>query len=106
MGQRFCPHRSCDAASILSFAASVQCHVCGFEKPTDHGFEDEQTAREAATHAWLEGTEPSTPRLCFQDLSFRTSWWRPQMNSPGDMVSKFWSRPAAIAGRSCISYAG
>ena len=58
MGQRFCPQCSCDAASVLSFAtgdlcftAAVQCHVCGFEKPTDHGFEDEQTAREAAIHA-------------------------------------------------------
>jgi hypothetical protein len=65
MGQRFCPQCSCDAASVLSFAtdegffaATVQCHVCGFEKPSDGGFEDEQTAREAATHAWLEGTEP------------------------------------------------
>jgi hypothetical protein len=72
MGQRFCPQCSCDAASVLSFAtddgcfaAAVQCHVCGFEKPTDRGFEDEQTAREAATQAWLEGTEPlpSTPRV-------------------------------------------
>jgi hypothetical protein len=68
MGQRFCPQCSCDAASVLSFptndggfAAAVQSHVCGFEKPTDHGFEDEQTAREAA-NAWFEGTEllPST----------------------------------------------
>ncbi len=65
MGQRFCPHCSCDAASVLSFAtsdgcfaATVQCHVCGFEPPTERGFEDEQTAREAAAHAWLEGTEP------------------------------------------------
>jgi hypothetical protein len=70
MGQRFCPQCSCDAASVLSFAtcnlgytAAVQCHVCGFEKPTDQGFEDEQTAREAAIHAWFEGTEslPSPP---------------------------------------------
>jgi hypothetical protein len=73
MGQRFCPQCSCDAASVLSFAtddgcfaAAVQCHICGFEKPTENGFEDEQTAREAATHAWLEGTEPlpSTPQAC------------------------------------------
>jgi hypothetical protein len=71
MGQRFCPQCSCDAASVLSFAthhgwfaAAVQCHVCGFEKPTDRGFEDEQAAREAAIHDWLEGAEPlpSTPR--------------------------------------------
>ena len=65
MGQRFCLQCSCDAASVLSFttddlnfAAPVQCHVCGFEQPTDRGFEDEQTAREAAIHAWFEGTEP------------------------------------------------
>jgi hypothetical protein len=73
MDQRFCPQCSCDAASVLSFptndggfAAAVQCHVCGFEKPTEGGFEDEQTAREAATYAWLEGTEPlpSAPQAC------------------------------------------
>jgi uncharacterized Zn finger protein len=72
MGQRFCPQCSCDAASVLSFAthdgafaATVQCHVCGFEKPTKRGFEDEQTAREAAIQDWLEGTEapPSTPHM-------------------------------------------
>ena len=40
------------------FAAAVQCHVCHFEPPTERGFEDKQTAREAATHAWLDGTEP------------------------------------------------
>ena len=42
-----------------------QCHVCGFEKPTDRGFEDEQTAREAAILDWMEGTGPlpSTPRV-------------------------------------------
>jgi hypothetical protein len=64
MGQTFCPQCSWDAASILSFAtndgcfaAAVQCHVCGFEKVTDGGFEDERAAREAATLAWLEGTE-------------------------------------------------
>jgi hypothetical protein len=64
MGQTYCPQCSCDAASILSFAtndgcfaAAVQCHVCGFEKVTDRGFEDERTAREAATLAWLEETE-------------------------------------------------
>ncbi|MBB3019517.1 rubredoxin [Microvirga lupini] len=64
MSQRFCPQCSSDAASVLSFvtddggfAAAVQCHVCGFEKPTDRGFEDEQTAREAATHAWFDGTD-------------------------------------------------
>jgi hypothetical protein len=71
MSQRFCPQCSCDAASILSFAthdggftAAVQCHVCGFEQPTDCGFKDEQTAREAAIHAWFEGTEllPLTSR--------------------------------------------
>ena len=70
MGPRFCPQCSCDAASVLSiatddgcFTAAVQCHVCGFEQPTDRGFEDEQTACDAATHAWLDGTEPlpSTP---------------------------------------------
>jgi uncharacterized Zn finger protein len=65
MGQRFCPQCSCDAASVLSFAtddggfaAAVQCHVCGFEPPTKHSFEDEQTARKAAIHDWLDGTEP------------------------------------------------
>jgi hypothetical protein len=65
MGQRFGPQCSCDAASVLSFAtgdlgftAAVQCHVCRFEKPTDPGFDDEQTAREAAIHAWFEGAEP------------------------------------------------
>jgi hypothetical protein len=72
MDQRFCPQCSCDAASVLSFAttdggfaAAVQCHVCGFEKPTDRVFEDEQTAREAAIHGWLDGSEPvsSTPRV-------------------------------------------
>jgi rubredoxin len=64
MSQRFCPRCSSDAASVLSFVtddggftAAVQCHVCGFEKPTDRGFEDEQTAREAATHAWFDGTD-------------------------------------------------
>jgi hypothetical protein len=64
MSQRLCPRCSCDAASVLSFTmddgcftAAVQCHVCGFEQPTDRGFEDEQRAREAATHAWFEGTE-------------------------------------------------
>ncbi|ANY81211.1 hypothetical protein BB934_25820 [Microvirga ossetica] len=71
MGQTFCPQCSCDAASVLSFAtidggfaATVQCHVCGFETITDNGFQDERTAREAATHAWLEGTEllPLAPR--------------------------------------------
>ena len=72
MGQRLCPQCSCDAASVLSFAtndggfaAAVQCHVCGYEKPTDRDFEDEQAAREAATDAWLEGTDPipSTRRV-------------------------------------------
>ena len=65
MDNHLCPQCSCDAASVLSFrtddgcfAAAVQCHVCGFEKPTERGFEDEQTAREAAVHDWLEGTEP------------------------------------------------
>ena len=64
MDQRFCPQCSCDAASVLSFptnggsfAAAVQCHVCGFEQPTDRDFKDEQTAREAAIHDWLDGTE-------------------------------------------------
>ena len=64
MGQRSCPQCSCDAASVLSFAthngsfaAVVQCHVCGFETITDHDFQDERAAREAATHAWLAGTE-------------------------------------------------
>ena len=72
MGQRFCPQCSCDAASVLSFAtndgsfaAAVQCHVCGFEKPTNRRFEDEQTARESAIHDWMEGVEilPSLPRV-------------------------------------------
>jgi rubredoxin len=65
MGQTFCPQCSCDAASVLSFAtndggfaAAVQCHVCGFETIAAEGFQDERTAREAATHAWLELTEP------------------------------------------------
>jgi hypothetical protein len=70
MGQRVCPQCSCDAASVLSFAtdegdftAAVQCHVCGFEQPADRDFKDEQTAREAAIHAWIEDTDPlsSTP---------------------------------------------
>ena len=72
MGQRFCPQCSCDAASILSFAtndggfaATVQCHVCGFEKPTDRDFEDEQTAHEAATLAWLGARSPSPHPLAF-----------------------------------------
>jgi hypothetical protein len=72
MGKKFCPQCSCDAASVLSFAtgdgyftAAVQCHVCGLEQPTDRDFEDEQAAREAATDAWLEGTDsiPSTCRV-------------------------------------------
>jgi len=65
MGQTFCPQCCCDAASVLSFAtddgcfaAAVQCHVCGLETVANGDFQDEQTAREAATHAWLEGTEP------------------------------------------------
>jgi hypothetical protein len=69
MSQRLCPQCSCDAASVLSFvtddggfAAAVRCHVCGLEKLTALGFEDEQTARETATHAWFEGTDPLTPR--------------------------------------------
>jgi rubredoxin len=71
MGQALCPRCSCDAASILSFAtndgcfaAAVQCHVCGFETITDNGFQDERTAREAATHAWFEESDPLllTPR--------------------------------------------
>lgn len=64
MDNRVCPQCSCNAASVLSFktddgcfAAAVQCHVCGFEKPTERGFEDEQSACEAAIHDWLEGTE-------------------------------------------------
>ena len=67
MVQTLCPKCSCDAASILSvatddgfFTASVQCHVCGFEKCTDQGFQDERTAREAATQSWGDGTEPNT----------------------------------------------
>ena len=72
MGQRSCPQCSCDAASVLSFAthngsfaAVVQCHVCGFETITDHDFQDERAAREAAPPAWLAGTEslPLTPRI-------------------------------------------
>ena len=64
MVQAFCPKCSCDAASVLSFAtedgcftASVQCHVCGFEKNTDQGFQDEQTACEAATQSWMDGAD-------------------------------------------------
>jgi hypothetical protein len=56
MGQRVGPQCSCDAASVLSFAtnngcftAAVQCHVCGFAQPIDRGFDDAQTARNAAT---------------------------------------------------------
>jgi hypothetical protein len=67
--QRLCPRCSCDAASVLSFvtddggfAAAVRCHVCSFGQLTDLGFEDEQTARAAATHGWFEGTDPLTPR--------------------------------------------
>ena len=72
MGQRSCPLCFCDAVSVLSFVvddggftAAVQCHVCGFEQTTNRGFKDEQTAREAATHAWLEGAEflPAAPRV-------------------------------------------
>jgi len=72
MGQRLCSQCSCDAASVLSFAtsdggfaAAVQCHVCGFEKTTERGFEDEQAAREAAINDWLDGREilPSPPRV-------------------------------------------
>ena len=72
MGQRLCSQCSCDAASVLSFAASdggfaaaVQCHVCGFEKTTERGFEDEQAAREAAINDWLDGREllSSLPRV-------------------------------------------
>jgi transcription elongation factor Elf1 len=61
MDYRLCPHCSCNAASILSFrtddgrfAATVQCHVCGYEKPTSEGFEDEQAAREAARLKWFQ----------------------------------------------------
>lgn len=65
MVQTLCPKCSCDAASVLSFAkedgcftASIQCHVCGFEKGTGQGFQDEQTARAAATRSWADGMEP------------------------------------------------
>jgi hypothetical protein len=68
MVQTLCPKCSCDAASVLSvatkdgcFTASVQCHVCGFEKTTDQGFQDEWTAREVATQSWVDGTEPIAP---------------------------------------------
>jgi Zn ribbon nucleic-acid-binding protein len=61
MDDQFCPQCSCDAASILSFktddgrfVAAVQCHVCGYEKPTYEGFEDEQAAREAAKREWFQ----------------------------------------------------
>ena len=69
MVQTLCPKCSCDAASVLSvatkdgyFTASVQCHVCGFEKGTDQGFQDERTACEAATQSWGDGTEPIASR--------------------------------------------
>ncbi len=67
MVQTLCPKCSSDAASVMSFAtedgcftASVQCHVCGFEKGTDQDFRDEQTACDAATHSWAHGTDPIT----------------------------------------------
>ncbi len=63
MNEPLCPDCSCNAASALSFktndgrfAAAVQCHVCGYEKPTKVAFDDEQTAREAATREWFEAT--------------------------------------------------
>lgn len=61
MDTRLCPQCSCDAASVLSsrtddgrYVAAVQCHVCGYEKPTSTGFDDEQAAREAAKREWFE----------------------------------------------------
>ena len=36
------------------FAATIQCYVCGYEKPTTEGFEDEQTTREAAHREWFQ----------------------------------------------------
>ena len=61
MDDHLCPQCSCDAASVLSFrtgdgrfAATVQCHVCGYEKPRSEGFEDEQAACEAAKREWLQ----------------------------------------------------
>jgi hypothetical protein len=61
MDDHLCPRCSCDAASVLCFrtddgrfAAAVQCHVCGYEKPTTEGFEDEQAAREAAKREWVQ----------------------------------------------------
>lgn len=60
MDEHLCPHCSCDAASLLGFktddgrfVAAIQCHVCGYEKPTHEGFEDEQAAREAAKREWF-----------------------------------------------------
>jgi hypothetical protein len=44
----------CNQTDDGRFAAVVQCHACGYEKPTSAGFEDEQTAREAATREWFE----------------------------------------------------
>ena len=61
MDDHLCPRCSCDAASVLCyrtddgrFAAAIQCHVCGYEKPTTEGFEDEQAAREAAQREWFQ----------------------------------------------------
>lgn len=60
MDHHLCPQCSCDAASVLSFSredghfeAAVQCHVCGYEKPTDSSYENEQAAREAAIRDWF-----------------------------------------------------
>ena len=60
MDDHLCPHCSCDAASVLSFRtadgrfAAIQCHVCGYERPTHGEFEDEQAAREAAKREWFQ----------------------------------------------------
>jgi ketosteroid isomerase-like protein len=61
MERHLCPQCACDAASVLSFrtddgrfVAAVQCHVCGYEKPTTEGFEDEQAACEAAKREWRQ----------------------------------------------------
>jgi Zn ribbon nucleic-acid-binding protein len=70
MDHRLCPQCSCDAASVLSFTredgrfdAAVQCHVCGYEKPADGSYEDEQAAKEAATREWFSPVQSagSTP---------------------------------------------
>jgi hypothetical protein len=82
MVQTLCPKCSCDAASVLSyptndgcFTASVQCHVCGFEKSADQGFPDERTAREAATQSWLDQSEPIASSQHRPSAKFAADQW-------------------------------